>query len=243
MLTSVYVQLAALTVLFTLLGTISSIKGNGTRWIFLAGFSVMIPAAATIVIHGTGAAWRQSLIVTLVIFYTLRMAYVLLAWFKNTGAAKLKIQSIQTRLVFCAILTTTCCWLYCAPFFWAADRQGSFDIWDSLAVILYCTGTIFHFGADWQKRRFRQNPKNKGSLLRKGFWGLCRHPNYFGDFLIYTSFGFLATSPFGIIAPAANLLQYAFDAIPKSEAMNAKRYGEAWQQYSRKVKTFIPYIV
>lgn len=80
-------------------------------------------------------------------------------------------------------------------------------------------------------------------MLNSGFWGLARHPNYFGDFLIFVSFGLLAGNLFGLIAPLTNLVQYFADAIPKSEKMAEKRYGEVWRNYKRQVKCFIPFVL
>jgi len=147
------------------------------------------------------------------------------------------------RIALPLVLTNTCGWLYCAPFLWAATRTGSFDGWDGLALTLYAAGTVLHVGADWQKRGFRQDPANHGHLLETGVWGMSRHPNYLGDMMVYPSFAALSASPFGLLAPLANILQHAFDAIPKNEAMNARRYGAAWRDYTRRVKMAIPCVV
>ena len=238
-----WAQLVLLIEFFALLGLAAAFYGRGTRIVFLLGFLVMAPVAALIAWEGSGAPWRRALIIVFVCVYVARMAYVLAMWFGSTGAAKLGPQSLATRAALPIILTNTCGWLYCAPFFWAAARAETFGLWDGIALVLYGIGTVLHLGGDWQKRRFRQDPSNKGRLLETGFWGLCRHPNYLGDFLVYLSFAALSASPFGLIAPAANFLQYWFDAIPKNEAMNAERYGQTWKTYADRVKMFIPYIL
>ena len=242
MLNQVYIQLAVISAIFTLLGITTVVFKFSNRMMFLLGFLVMLPSSVVISMHGDGALWRRCLIIVFVAIYVARMSYVLFYWFKNTGAAKLEVHNFIARISMPLILTNTCCWLYCAPFFWAANRKGSFESCDIFAIMLYCIGTSFHFGADLQKRKFRQNPANKGTLLKTGFWGMSRHPNYFGDFLIYLSFAVFSDSLFGLVAPIVNVLQYAFDAIPKNEAMNAERYGEEWQNYVRRVKLFVPYL-
>jgi protein-S-isoprenylcysteine O-methyltransferase Ste14 len=72
---------------------------------------------------------------------------------------------------------------------------------------------------------------------------LSRHPNYFGDFLIYVSFALLGGSVWGWVAPLAILLQYAFDAIPKSERWAAERYGSEWEAYTQRTKAFVPFVM
>jgi steroid 5-alpha reductase family enzyme len=238
-----WLQLVVVIEGFSLIGIVAVFLGCGTRSVFLLGFLVMLPVAALIALDGDGALWRRWLTVTLVAVYVARMGYVLIVWFGSTGAAKLGGYSVAARIVLSFILTNTCGWFYCMPFFWAVGRAGVFGLWDALAVASYGVGTVFHFGADWQKRRFRLDPNNKGQLLDTGFWGMSRHPNYFGDTLVYLSFAAISASPFGLIAPIANILQYAFDAIPKNEGMNSARYGQVWQDYAYRVKMFIPYIL
>ena len=240
---SLWLQLVLVVEGFALAGILVALAQAGTRWVFAIGFLVMLPVAVLMASHGSGPAWRACLVVALVAVYVARMGYVLIAWFGNTGAAKLGPVPIATRIALPLVLTNTCGWLYCAPFLWAASRPETFAGWDGLALILYAAGTVLHVGADWQKRRFRQDPANRGRLLEHGLWGLSRHPNYLGDIMVYLSFAALSASPFGLLAPLAAILQYAFDAIPKNEAMNARRYGEAWRDYARRVRMIVPYVV
>jgi len=44
-------------------------------------------------------------------------------------------------------------------------------------------------------------------------------------------------------APLVNLLQYAFDAIPKNERWAAQRDGHAWEAYKSKTKAFLPFLI
>ncbi len=63
---------------------------------------------------------------------------------------------------------------------------------------MYGIGTLVHFGSDYQKQRFKARPESKGKLLKTGFWALCRHPNYFGDFLIYIAFALIGRAHMGM---------------------------------------------
>ena len=67
------------------------------------------------------------------------------------------------------------------------------------------------------KAAFQGPAEFQGKLLETGFWALCRHPNYFGDFLIYIAFALIGGNLWAWVAPVLNFLQYRFDAIPKSE--------------------------
>ena len=54
------------------------------------------------------------------------------------------------------------------------------------------------------------------------------------------SFALLGGHYLAWIAPALNLLQYVFDAIPKSEQWAAEKYGEAWKAYRESTPVFLP---
>jgi steroid 5-alpha reductase family enzyme len=52
---------------------------------------------------------------------------------------------------------------------------------DYLAILIWLIGFTFEALGDWQLRRFKANPANKGKVLDTGVWRYTRHPNYFGD--------------------------------------------------------------
>ena len=53
--------------------------------------------------------------------------------------------------------------------------------------------SIFFIGLAWesisdlQLKAFRKNPNNKGKICKTGLWKYSRHPNYFGDLLVWIS--------------------------------------------------------
>ena len=55
--------------------------------------------------------------------------------------------------------------------------------WAALAVFSF--GFVFESVGDWQLSRFKADPSNRGKLLTTGLWGLTRHPNYFGDAMVW----------------------------------------------------------
>eukprot|EP01097_Dermamoeba_algensis_P007570 TRINITY_DN4814_c0_g1_i1.p1 TRINITY_DN4814_c0_g1~~TRINITY_DN4814_c0_g1_i1.p1 ORF type:complete len:225 (-),score=50.61 TRINITY_DN4814_c0_g1_i1:79-753(-) len=107
----------------------------------------------------------------------------------------------------------------------------------ALTLLIYQFGMIFHFVSDAHKY-FVLNAR-KG-LIEDGLFALCRHPNYFGEFLIYFSFFFLTMrwQPFLV-----NLLFLFHVFVPNmlAKEKSMKRH-EGWEAYCRRTKFFIPYV-
>ncbi|MEU1279835.1 DUF1295 domain-containing protein [Streptomyces sp. NPDC005805] len=56
-------------------------------------------------------------------------------------------------------------------------------VWAGCAVWL--AGLVFEAVGDAQLARFKADPANKGRIMDRGLWSWTRHPNYFGDFLVW----------------------------------------------------------
>ena len=54
-----------------------------------------------------------------------------------------------------------------------------------LGFIIWFFGFSVEVIADIQKMNFKNNLENKGQFITEGLWGLCRHPNYFGEIILW----------------------------------------------------------
>lgn len=238
-----WMQAAIAIELMAVIGALGILVTRRTLVAFVAGFNTMALVTGLFVWHA-GANPRGVLVIALVTVYLLRMNWILLFWSGQTAVSKLDERTpISQKFLFPFVLANTVGWAYCLPFYFATRSPHPLGPTDAVALGVYVLGTVLHFGSDYQKRRFKLRPDVKGRLLDTGFWALCRHPNYLGDFLIYVSFAVVGASIWGWIGPVLNLLQYAFDAIPKNEKWAAERYGPAWDAYRTKTKAFIPHVV
>lgn len=124
---------------------------------------------------------------------------------------------------------------------------------DVLAWILFLIGLIIEAVSDQQKFNFRMDPANKGKFCAVGFWAISRHPNYFGEILIWWSV-FLAGVPIyhltpstwvGVLSPIMITLLLVFvSGIPILEKSADKRYGNdpAYQTYKARTPILVPFI-
>jgi steroid 5-alpha reductase family enzyme len=56
---------------------------------------------------------------------------------------------------------------------------------DGLGSLLWALGFFFEALGDWQLARFKSDPKSKGRVMNRGLWRYTRHPNYFGEALMW----------------------------------------------------------
>ena len=61
-----------------------------------------------------------------------------------------------------------------------------------VGLLIWITGFAFEVIADKQKRRFNSDSKNKGLFMSSGLWSLSRHPNYFGEILIWAGMAIIS---------------------------------------------------
>ena len=68
--------------------------------------------------------------------------------------------------------------------------------WDALATLglaVWIAGFAIEATADRQKSAFKADPANRGRFIRHGLWAWSRHPNYFGEIVLWTGIALMAT--------------------------------------------------
>lgn len=110
-----------------------------------------------------------------------------------------------------------------------------------IGVAIFFVGFYFQVEGDYQLKRFLKY--NRG-LLQTGLWSITRHPNYFGESLMWIGISVFAIcngAPFYVlISPLVITVVLRFISIPILEEKMKQKKG--WEEYSEKVSIFIPYI-
>jgi steroid 5-alpha reductase family enzyme len=100
--------------------------------------------------------------------------------------------------------------------------------------------------ADYQLKRFKKDPANRGKVCDAGLWNYSRHPNYFFEWMIWIAYFITAlSSPYGWLAIISPLLMSYFllkvTGIPMTEEQAVKSKGEAYIRYQQTTSMFIPW--
>lgn len=116
---------------------------------------------------------------------------------------------------------------------------------------MFGAGFLIEVIADYQKLKFRNNPDNAGKFISHGLWSISRHPNYFGEILLWSGLFVSASSSFdknwqwiSILSPLFNYyLLTRVSGIPILERSGLKRYGHlpAYQEYIKNVPELVPF--
>ncbi len=119
-------------------------------------------------------------------------------------------------------------------------------IWlDLLGFIVWTIGFVFESVSDWQLAQFKADPTNTGKVMDRGLWAYSRHPNYFGDFLIWWGiFLIVLSTPKSVWAVVSPLIMTAvllkMTGVPLTEkTIVATRPG--YREYIKRTRAFFPW--
>ncbi len=71
-------------------------------------------------------------------------------------------------------------------------KRESLDVFAFVGLAIWALGFAIEAVADMQKSRFRADPSNKDRFIRGGLWAWSRHPNYFGEIVLWIGVALIA---------------------------------------------------
>ena len=85
-------------------------------------------------------------------------------------------------------------WLIAMPLLVAqtSSLPSRLTLLDLLGAAVWTIGFLFEAIGDRQLRRFKADPANRGKVLQSGLWRYTRHPNYFGDAVVWWGYFLIA---------------------------------------------------
>ncbi|KAH6654042.1 hypothetical protein BKA67DRAFT_518290 [Truncatella angustata] len=105
-----------------------------------------------------------------------------------------------------------------------------------LGSVAYAAGITIETVAEYQRLKFKQNPKNEGKVCKVGLWSWARHINYFGYALWRGGYCMAAA---GWIGGLAMGIWQGWDLSTRAAGVLddycTNKYGEQWAQFKRDV--------
>lgn len=138
-------------------------------------------------------------------------------------------------------------WIISSPLMMAMSDSIVFSLTtlDKVGITLWLIGFLFETVGDWQLKQFKANPENAGKVMDRGLWRYTRHPNYFGDALLWWGYFMFALDQTGgwifIFSPVLMtflLMQVSGVALLEKSLSDSK---PAYRDYIARTSAFLPW--
>ena len=123
---------------------------------------------------------------------------------------------------------------------------GAFAV---IGFLVWLFGFVFEVISDSQKSKFKADPANKGRFINTGLWSWSRHPNYFGEIVLWIGVAIVALPILGgwqwvtMISPIfITLLLTKISGIPMLENRADEKWGgqDDYEAYKASTSVLIP---
>lgn len=142
------------------------------------------------------ADWRSYLIAFCVSAWALRLGYFLFRRVLRAGEDSRFSAIKQSFFRFLMAWTLQGLWVVfslAAGLAALTSRlQVPLDLFALAGAALWTAGITIEAVADAQKSAFRRLEENKGSFMSTGLWAWSRHPNYFGEIVLWIGISLIA---------------------------------------------------
>ena len=196
---------------------------------------------------------RSTLVVGMVSIWAIRLAGFLFVRVKRVGK-DIRFDSVKTKpSTFLVWWTLQALWVLTTMAAALAIVTGGERIsmswlgWIGFGVWLF--GFAIEVVADAQKSSFKNDPVNQGQFIRTGLWAWSRHPNYFGEIVLWTGVALMAVPILTgwqyatLISPVfVSFLLMKMSGVPLLERKADERWGgqEDYEAYKAATPVLIP---
>ena len=123
-------------------------------------------------------------------------------------------------------------------------RPSGVTLFDVVGLLLFVFGFAYESIADYQLARFKRDPANAGKVMDSGLWRHTRHPNYFGEAVLWWGIGVMAAAApearWAFVGPLLiTLLLLRVSGVTLLEKTIVDR-RPGYADYIRRTNAFIP---
>ncbi|HUQ89209.1 MAG TPA: DUF1295 domain-containing protein [Vicinamibacterales bacterium] len=242
--------LAAIVILFTILWAVS-LRHQNSSIADVAWAPGILLVGLTYFLTSKGHSLRAQLTLVLLAIWAVRLSTHLFVRMRLQGEDFRYVRwreeydhwwLVSYFKVF--LLQSVVGWIISLPIYFSivSVAPASLTILDYLGILLFVTGLVFESVSDEHLRRFRANRANRGKVLDTGLWRYTRHPNYFGEALIWWGFGVIGVATGGLpglLGPA--IFTYMLIYISGVRLLESTLIGKAgYIQYVGRTPAFLP---
>ncbi len=199
-----------------------------------------------------GNAARQWLLTVLVSVWGVRLAGYLF-WRNHGKGEDFRYRAMRKHwgqrfglisLVTVFALQGTLMWIVSLPVQLGQARATAIGPLAYIGAAVWLIGIGFEAVGDLQLARFKADPSNAGRVMDQGLWRYTRHPNYFGDSLVWWGIALIAaetgTGAWGLIGAAVmTVLLLKVSGVALLEKSLVKR-RDGYREYVARTSAFVP---
>jgi len=185
----VFALLVGLAFLIQWLVFIPAYRRQTEKFFDLTGSLTYISVSTLALFLSAGVDGRAILVWALVVIWAVRLGSFLFGRIKKAGKDD-RFDEIKPSFIrFLNVWTIQGLWvtltMAAALVAITTLNRKDLDIFAVLGFLVWVFGFALEVVADSQKSRFRANPDNKGKFIQTGLWSRSRHPNYFGEIMLW----------------------------------------------------------
>lgn len=171
------------------LAFIPAFKAQTEHYYDLTGALTYIAITVLLVLLTPGVDARGLLLAAMVVAWALRLGSFLFRRVRKHGKDD-RFDEIKPSFVrFLNAWTVQGLWVVLtAAAAWIAITSATrvaLDWWALVGFVVWAAGFGIEAVADNQKGRFKADPANGGRFIATGLWSKSRHPNYFGEIVLW----------------------------------------------------------
>ncbi|MGK0209274.1 MAG: steroid 5-alpha reductase family enzyme [Patescibacteria group bacterium] len=200
-------------------------------------------------LESVGDLYRQ-LLAIMIIVWALRLAIYLVVRIRKIGRDSRFDETRDHFFKFLQfwLLQGFVVWVVMIPAIYFFTSSLSVNpIWFIVGSVLFWKGLLIEGIADQQKFSFKNNKKNAGKWCDVGLWKYSRHPNYYGEMMIWVGIYIAVVTGItqyyiALLGPLLIILVLRYGSgVPPLEKRYDKKYkkNKKYQDYKRKTNLLI----
>ncbi len=223
------------------------------RFYDLTGGLTYITVTLLAVLLTPGVDSRSLLLAGIVIIWATRLASFLFLRIRAAGEDRRFREIKQSFARFLLAWTLQGLWvafsLAAALAVITSTHRLELDLFAGVGLLVWLAGFSLEVIADGQKSAFNARPENKGLFISTGLWSWSRHPNYFGEIVLWVGVAIITLPVLRgwqyatLISPVfITLLLTRISGVPLLEKRADEKWGGApdYEAYKASTSVLIP---
>ena len=223
------------------------------RFFDLTGSLTYISVSTLALFLSAGVDGRAILVWALVVIWAARLGTFLFRRIQKAGKDD-RFDEIKSSFIrFLNVWTIQGLWvtftLIAALVTITTTTRKEMDLFALIGFLVWVFGFTMEVMADHQKSRFNADLKNKGKFIQTGLWSRSRHPNYFGEIVLWVGVMIIALPVLqgwqwvALISPVfVTLLLTRVSGVPLLEKKADQKWGgqAEYETYKKQTPVLIP---